>query len=181
MFPLCLSVMDNEIDQAALESIYEEYKLLVFRAARRVLGNDPDAEDAAQDAWCRVAQNFPKIHALPRNKLGAYLVIMSRNAAVDVLRKKRDTVLLPEERQLCGGLFEEDTAARLDLAAQLRALGLRDRVLLERKYILGHTEQEIALALGVDKSTVSRRLAALRRLLAEKLGEEEPFHDRSRI
>ena len=157
MFPLCLSVMDNEIDQAALESIYEEYKLLVFRAARRVLGNDPDAEDAAQDAWCRVAQNFSKIHMLPRNKLGAYLVIVSRNAAVDVLRKNRDTAPLPEERRLCGAPFEEEAAARLDLAAQLQALELRDRVLLEQieSYISGldlHTQAVFRLRLFGERS-----------------------------
>jgi FixJ family two-component response regulator len=56
----------------------------------------------------------------------------------------------------------------------LVALGERDRMILGLLYEQGMTQDEIAERLGVDKSTVSRRLVAARARVLEEVWARVP-------
>lgn len=172
MLGICLAMLDNELDQERFARLYEANRRRVYTTAYRVLGDQGLAEDAAQEAWLSIAKNFSQISALERNKAEAYLVITSRNAAITLLRRERPAAPLPEDWALTAPDRAEELTAYHRLVELLRALPEEVRLLMEQRYLLERTEQEIAECCGMHKSTVSRKLSRGRELLRAKLREE---------
>ena len=79
-----------------LDQIFADHKELVFRAAYRITGNASDAEDVLQTVFLRLLrqEQTPEIR-----HLRAYLHRAAVNAALDLLRSKRDSQNVPLEDQ----------------------------------------------------------------------------------
>src|SRR5437588_11434833 len=79
-----------------LDQIFADHKDLVFRAAYRITGNASDAEDVLQTVFLRLLrqEQMPEIRHLK-----AYLHRAAVNAALDLLRLKRDNQNIPLEDQ----------------------------------------------------------------------------------
>ena len=85
-----LSILETDEDRDVLVELYNEYGNAMLRVAKRYFPDDANAaEDAVQNAWVRVAENFKKILDVPCKKRGAYLVIIVKNEAITILRKRR--------------------------------------------------------------------------------------------
>jgi RNA polymerase sigma-70 factor, ECF subfamily len=77
-----------------LEQIFGENKDLVYRAAYRITGNGNDAEDVLQTVFLRLLrqENPPEIR-----HVRAYLHRAAVNAALDLLRARKDNQNVPLE------------------------------------------------------------------------------------
>ena len=53
---ICLQALDSPEDRTRFESLYTAYRGLMFHAARRILNNDQDAEDAVHTAFLSLAE-----------------------------------------------------------------------------------------------------------------------------
>lgn len=86
----------SEASQLGMERLFADHKELVFRAAYRVTGNSSDAEDVLQTVFLRLLRSpqLPEIH-----HLRAYLHRAAVNAALDLLRARKDSQNLPLEDQ----------------------------------------------------------------------------------
>jgi RNA polymerase sigma-70 factor (ECF subfamily) len=71
-----------------LEQIFLSHKDLIFRAAYRITGNASDAEDVLQTVFLRLVrqENISAINNLP-----GYLHRSAVNAALDLLRSRKDS------------------------------------------------------------------------------------------
>ena len=69
------------------EDAVEKYADFVYNVAYRILGNQPDAEDAAQDAFISAYKNFHKFRG--DSAVATWLYRIAVNAALMKLRRDR--------------------------------------------------------------------------------------------
>ena len=101
--------------------------------ARKFFGQDYGlAEDAVQNVWTKVVENFFKVQAVPYKKRGAYLVIMVRNEAISMIRKQRKEIPLNEA--IIGEEFDIEDSSQpiLDIIHKMPELY---RAVLEMRFV----------------------------------------------
>src|SRR5690349_21589354 len=72
----------------SLAQLYDRYSPLVYSVALRVLGDTGAAEDLLQEVFMQLWRN-PSLFDSSRGSLGSWLAVISRNRAIDVLRKRK--------------------------------------------------------------------------------------------
>ena len=169
-------MLDWQADAGPLvTALYQAHGVGLIRLAVVMLGDRPAAEDVVQEAFCGLYRRWDHLDD-PGNAL-RYLRSSVLNGCRSVLRNRGrlylrlgqepgrpDSVESAESTALVG---EEHRA----VLAALRRLPDRQRAALVLRFYLELSEAEIAQAMGISqgtvKSTVSRALAALGRLLEE--------------
>jgi RNA polymerase sigma-70 factor (sigma-E family) len=156
-------------------ALYQAHGVGLIRLAVVMLGDRPAAEDVVQEAFCGLYRRWDHLDD-PQNAL-RYVRSSVLNGCRSVLRNQSrlrsrpgpqpggpDTAESAESAALVG---EEHRA----VLAALRRLPDRQREALVLRFYLELSEAEIAQSMGISqgtvKSTVSRALAALGRVLGE--------------
>jgi RNA polymerase sigma-70 factor (sigma-E family) len=163
---------DREIDASeAVTAIYQKHALGLTRLAFLMLGDRQTAEDVVQEAFCGLYRAWGRMsdHA---NALG-YVRTSVLNGCRSALRRgkrvPRPLVVSPAASAEATVLARERQRETMNA---LRRLPPRQREALVLRYFADLPEQETALAMGVSrgtvKSTTSRALAALARMLQEE-------------
>lgn len=75
-------------DQGAMAELYDRYSSVVYAVALRVLGDTGAAEDVLQEVFLQLWRN-PGAFDAARGSLGSWLAVVTRNRAIDSLRKRR--------------------------------------------------------------------------------------------
>jgi RNA polymerase sigma-70 factor (sigma-E family) len=158
----------------AVTALYEAHALGLVRLAVVMLGDRPAAEDVVQEAFCGLYRRW---HALSEetNAL-AYVRSSVINGCRSALRRRVRQLALADADQP----GESDSAESEALLGEehrqvllaIRRLPGRQREALVLRYYLDLDEAEIASSMrisrGTVKSTTSRALAALGRILEEQ-------------
>jgi RNA polymerase sigma-70 factor (ECF subfamily) len=141
----------------------------VWRTARRVLGDEAEAEDVAQEAMLRLWRVAPEWRA-GEAKVTTWLYRVAVNLCTDRLRKRRgvglDAIPEPEDGApgVAAGLMEADRMAALDAA--LMALPERQRQAVVLRHLEGLANPEIAEIMGLGVEAVESLTARGKRNLA---------------
>lgn len=158
----------------------EKYRHRIYTLSYYYLGKSEDAEDVTQEVLVRLWKNWEKVDG---NTLQAWLVRVTRNACVDMARKRESYRAVVREENyeaVSAGAADgqPDPRALLemsDLRQQLKlALGqikepYRSIVILRE--IQGMTYTEISEALEIPVNTVKVYLHRGRRMLRDQLRE----------
>lgn len=157
-------------------SLYAAHRLALVRLAVLLVDDLPSAEDVVQDAFAELARHPERLRD-PGAAFG-YLRTSVVNRSRSALRRRRTARgyvaptsgdAPPADEQVV--LAEEHAT----LLAAVRRLAPRQREVLVLRYWSGLSETEIAQACGIArgsvKSTASRALAVLERILTEN-GEQ---------
>src|SRR5215475_13544192 len=75
-------------NQGAMAELYDRYSSIVYAVALRVLGDTGAAEDVLQEVFLQLWRN-PGAFDSARGTLGAWLAVITRNRAIDTLRKRK--------------------------------------------------------------------------------------------
>src|SRR3984893_16475865 len=75
-------------DDSAMAILFDRYSSMVYAVALRVLGDTGAAEDVLQEVFMQLWRN-PGVFDSSRGNLGAWLGVISRNRAIDSLRRRR--------------------------------------------------------------------------------------------
>ena len=170
MLAICLAMLETEQDQQRFARLFEAYEKKIYGMSLHILGDQMWAEDAAQQTWLKLVQNWERISALPWNETEGYVVTVAKNAALDILRAERKTTAFPENWDLPA---REDTQAEYDyLVSLIRALPENYRRILELKCVEEQTNREIAQRLRINESTVAVRILRGKAILRERLERE---------
>lgn len=162
-------------DAVAFRALAGRHLGVVLVHARRMLRDDAEAEDVAQEAMLRLWQQAA---ALDVGELGVrpWLRRVASNLCIDRIRAGRRvdvTDEVPEQEaepdQLVG-LEQKDLAARVDAA--LRALPERQRIALTLFQYDGLSQIEIGEKLGVSDEAVESLLSRARRTLRKLLNDD---------
>jgi RNA polymerase sigma-70 factor (sigma-E family) len=164
-----------------IDELYRAHGLGLVRFAVLLLGDQPAAEDAVQEAFLGLYRSWQRGRE-PDDVL-PYLRAAVLNAARTALRRRaRQQVVLraAAEPQLPMWSAEAEVMADEDGRTVLAAVALlprRQREVLALRYFLDLPEKEIAAMLGISRGTVasatSRGLAALARTLRDRKLKEE--------
>ena len=155
----------------AVTALYQAHALGLIRLAVVMLGDRPAAEDAVQEAFCGLYRRW---HYLSdQGKALSYVRSSVINSCRTVLRRRRRQASLagdpPGESAEALALVGEE---HRQVLTAIRRLPARQREVLVLRFYLDFDEAEIAASMrisrGTVKSTTSRALAALGRLLGEQ-------------
>lgn len=156
----------------AVTALYQAHALGLIRLAVVMLGDRPAAEDVVQEAFCGLYRRW---HALSDTENAQRYVRSSViNGCRSVLRRRSRQPAglagdLPGESAESAALVSEE---HQQVLTAIRRLPSRQREALVLRFYLDLTEEEIAASMrisrGTVKSTTSRALAALGRILGEQ-------------
>jgi len=186
--------MARKGDQEAFSRLVEQYQTPVFHLCYRMLGNESDAEDAAQETFLRAYQNLKRYD--PNRSFITWLLSIAAHYCIDQHRRRRLPVtpldVLPDEIIPDGLPVPEKISAENEvnqrLRTMLKSLGPQDRAALIMRYWYDFSEEEIAASLKLTVSAVKSRLHRARRELAqtwlarqqeESLGERRPYESQA--
>lgn len=155
-------------DKAAFVRLIEENQLPMYRAAKAILHQEADVEDAVQEAICRA---FDKLCTLRQTKFfKTWLTRIVINCCYDILRQQKGLFpldVLPEEPR------EEDMDTPIDVQQALQALSENDRLILTLYYLNDLPVKEIAKLLSISEGAAKMRLSSGRKRFREIIGTRE--------
>ena len=168
-------------DAAAFETLVERYQKQVYNLALRMVNNESDAEDLAQEAFIRAWRSLGSFQYT--SQFSTWLYRLTSNICIDFLRAKKrrkvisltmlrddedsqwdlpDTEPLPEQQMIAA----EDRAA---LARALASLDPDYRQVLTLRIVNECSYQQISQILGIAEGTVKSRLSRAREQLRNKM------------
>ena len=149
-------------DQSAMAELYDRYSSIVYAVALRVLGDTGTAEDILQDVFLQLWRN-PGAFDSARGSLGAWLAVITRNRAIDALRRRRpetdiEDVIVSVAPDLAGEADRSRAAERV--RGVLGSMSGPQRAALEMAYFEGLSHSEIATKTGEPLGTIKTRIRA---------------------
>lgn len=87
----------SEDAKAAFRILFERHGGLILGYCSRILGDRSLAEDVSQDVWMKVIQNAKNYEA--RNQLRPWLLTLSRNTCLNVLRSRKSFVQIDNDNE----------------------------------------------------------------------------------
>jgi RNA polymerase sigma-70 factor (ECF subfamily) len=147
-------------DQGAMAQLYDRYSSVVYAVALRVLGDTGAAEDVLQEVFLQLWRN-PGAFDAARGSLASWLAVITRNRAIDVLRKRRpetdiEDVVLSVAPDLAGEAERARAAAKI--RGVLGTMAATQRQALEMAYWEGMSHSEIADKTGEPLGTIKTRI-----------------------
>lgn len=164
----------------AFETTAERYRRRVFSFARSLLSNREEAEEVTQDVLLRLWRHQRRVD---EERLGAWLLRVTRNACYDLLRRRRSLQAAagpPAGEEEAAEVWSADpdpeallqaTDFRRRLKEALDTLGEPYRTIVLLREVQGLPHREIGESLGIPEVTVRVHLHRGRRRLREMLRE----------
>ena len=166
-----LLVKIKEGDEQALTRLFQRHSKLVFSVAMRVLNDREDAEDVLQEIFMQV---WRKPFELRENQqsLEPLLAVMTRNRAVDSIRKRKLTQQvddLPLASPVNLAVESENSLLLARVREVASHLPAEQQIALDMAFFQGLTHSEIAAKTDTPLGTVKTRIRAAVNLLERTL------------
>jgi RNA polymerase sigma-70 factor (ECF subfamily) len=167
-------------DTGAFEKLVVEHQAYVYHLAFRVLGNEQEAEDTAQEAFFRAWRSLPKFRAQARFSTWLYRIVA--NLCYNRLpRLRRELSAIGEEeiadhadpREETPHAGLEDAERRAWLHRQIDALPESYRLLVTLRYQRNLAYEEIASITSLPMGTVKTGLFRAKERLRSALSTYE--------
>ncbi|MCH5585515.1 sigma-70 family RNA polymerase sigma factor [Shimazuella sp. AN120528] len=164
----------EQLIRKAQKGDWESFSQVVFSAkdqAYRIaycyLYNENDSMDAVCDA---MEKAYRKIKSLREPQFfSTWFIRIVINECKTQLKKKKNARFHTEVQAVIGQNPEEI----VDLKLALQSLSPSERVIVQMKFFLGYTFQEIAEAIEIPEGTVKTKLYQTLKLLKSKLALQE--------
>ena len=173
-------------DTEAFEALVIEHQNKVYSLALRMVGNEEDARDMAQEAFIRAFNSLTGFRG--DSKFSVWLYRLTSNICIDFIRsraKKRTVSMtwtdedgddageleVPDERFSPEAQLER-TLTRESVRRGLDSLSPQYREILLLREINGLSYDEIGEALGIEPGTVKSRIFRARKKLCDFLLKE---------
>lgn len=171
MFSYSLAMLEDAGDRRLFDQIYRQYYGKMMGTALAVTSSRPQAEDAVHDAFLKLIAHFEDFRAIPEERRGSWLMTVTRNSAVDILRKEGREVPVEEVFGVREAAAPED-GGFLRLVEMIRAMPEAYRRPLELRFVSEWSMAEIAAALDISVGTAKTRIHRGRRLLMDQMRKE---------
>jgi RNA polymerase sigma-70 factor, ECF subfamily len=147
-------------ESSAMTEVFDKYSRAVYSVAFRILKDSGHAEDVMQEIFFQVWRNSDSF-VQGRGSLGAWLVVVARNRAIDLLRRRKPTdsvedVVLTAPVNLAANA--EHNAMMEKVQKVLQELPAEQQQSMELAYFEGLSHTEIAERTGDPLGTVKTRI-----------------------
>lgn len=147
-------------DENAMEDLFRRYSGAVYSVALRVLHDSGQAEDVLQEVFLQLWRN-PAAFVQQRGSLGGWLVVVARNRAIDLLRRRKPSDSV-DDVVLASSVNVAEEAERNTTMQKVRKviadLPVEQQKTLELAYFEGLSHTEIASRTGDPLGTVKTRI-----------------------
>lgn len=174
MLMIYLAALETDEAKDLFEQIYKENMQDMYAVAYAVLNNREDAEDAVHQSFLKIADNLTKISQMPCHEMRAYIVMISRNTAINMYnsnkRRAKHSETLNESIDYISDYSQEEYTELVDAIKSLPQI-YKDALFL---YCLqGFSAKETAKMLGITAENVRQRVSRAKQLLREILERGE--------
>ena len=156
-----------------IENMVPALRPLMVKVGRDFFGNPTDAEDVAQEGLIRLWKYCERLSA--ERNMEALAIKVAKNICVEIYRKRNTQTVTLE-----GGIESSETLAYADTSIEagetqqkideaLERLSPRERELLRKRHIEGHTAEEIAQETGIPKPSVKSMISMARKKMMKEL------------
>ena len=168
-------------DNEALEEVLSCYEKRVYNIAYRVMGNEADAQDAAQEALTKMYMSIGSFGF--RCAFSSWVYKLTVNTCIDLIRKNKYNAY-NKSLELDSSLgnevidktaysnpedFLDSTEILGSILVELYKLKANDRIAIVLKDVQGFSYQEISEITGVSVGAVKSRLFRGRERLKKQL------------
>ena len=165
-------------DERAFEALITPHADATYRLCLRMMGNEQDAADMAQEAFLRAWRSLSSYKG--QSRFSTWLFRVTTNVCLDELRRRKrgesESMQALEENGLeivDTGDTPESALDRAELRRELKSaiacLNEDQRAALILRDVQGLPYEEIARALDLNLNTVKSRISRARAALREKL------------
>jgi RNA polymerase sigma-70 factor (ECF subfamily) len=166
-------------DSKAFASLVRSVQRSVFGLSLRLLANDAEASEVAQEAFLRAYQNLGRYDV--ERPFDLWVMAIARNLCLDILRRRgkhrsEDVEEMKDVLPASQKTQEEQVIAsqeRISLEAAMATLSTEDREVLALYYVQKRTTREIAEVMSVAPGTIMARLFRAREKLRNKMQPKE--------
>jgi len=167
-------------EEKAWAEFIRRFSGLVYYSARARLRrngfsfSDEDLQDIAQNVFVEMWEKSSLADVRERDKIKAWLSIVSQTRALNFMRSKKERLLGEDELFRIENIVSDNGEAnRLELAEELETaiepFEPREKIILKLNIIHGKTHKEIAAFMNMPINTVSTIIARRKEFLREKL------------
>jgi RNA polymerase sigma-70 factor (ECF subfamily) len=152
-------------------SLYRQYSKAMFNIAYRMTNNREDAEDILQETFTECFRNISSFRF--ESTFGAWLKSILINRSINHLKKKKVTLVYPEDLPDVRDSYEEEPEYNVEkVFSTIEKLPDGYRIILTLYLLEGYDHSEISQILGISESTsksqYSRAKEKLRIMLLNK-------------
>jgi len=160
-------------DLAAFERIMSQCERRVLRVALRLLNNQQDAQDAAQEVFLRLYRHFGDLDETRGYEPWLYRVTV--NVCRDMARGRRRSIGLADVPDLVSpqadAYHDAERAQQREIVRRgLSRLGEKERAALVLRDVEGLSTREVAGILGSSENTVRSQICSARLKLRDFTG-----------
>ncbi len=165
MLTLIWTMTNEPDDRAFLEQLYLEHYRLMYWVAAKSITDPQDRSDVVHDSLVHLIPQVKKLRSMPPAALTGYITVTVRNTAYNLLRQQRRQrehlpLVCPDPReqdQTFDRLIHqwEDQELLLALAQRMTE---DERILLEGKFLLHLSDEELAKQLGCKVESLRTKL-----------------------
>lgn len=183
MLSFYLSLLTDESNKIKFEQFYLQYRHTMLWIAEEILDDHELAEDAVHEAFLRVLDHIQNIFPEKCNKTRSYFVIIVRNIALDMLRKRKqlDEANIDDQLNIPADELsdpEMSVRRRENVEQIMKALKRMNQTytdILTLHFVHECSSQEIAQILNLSPENVRTRLHRGRKQLLSLLKEDDDF------
>ena len=162
-------------DGPAFQCLVERFRQRVWRICFRLMGDETDANDAAQEVFVRLFLNRARFEG--RSKYSTWVHGLAVRTCLTLRRsrsrrRKHETIT---DTQLSPTTKKSEAAATnlsLDLMKMLDILNEEDRAMLIMKHAEGHSYEELAEIFNLSVSACKMRLSRAKEKLKQRFPDQ---------
>lgn len=171
-------------DRTFFNAFYEKYKNFMYHAARKYADIPQDCEDVVHDSLVRLMNNISTLRLLDHAETLKYIALTVKSVYLDneKSRKTDDLLFLNDAEmeaimveQFYGYRSDQAITAKLAVHKLRQILPARDWTLLDAKYNLGLSQQEIGKLMNVSPDSVRMLLHRARKKAIKILDSETVY------
>ncbi|MBX5438811.1 MAG: sigma-70 family RNA polymerase sigma factor [Thermoflavifilum sp.] len=165
-------------NEEAFRYLYDHYAAALYGVVLKVVNEQEMANDLLQEVfvkiWNRIDSYDPQ-----KGRLFTWMLHIARNTAIDMLRSK--SYQQQEKNQSLESNVHISNSMEMSTSMMVEQMGLKNvlnrlsdeqRILIEKAYFKGYTQEEIAkelaMPLGTVKTRIRNALLTLREILQER-------------
>lgn len=183
MIPICILVMEDEDDCAFMTHLYKTYHRLMYSEIRKIVTDSWVVDDVMQTTLENLMKKVADLRIKDRSRLVNYIISACKLNALNYLRNTtRRTIFSfdddwdaedPEQNLQTIELRLVEAEEREHLARVWPELDERSRLLLEGRYILEKSPEELARDLGIKPASVRMALTRARKAAYQLMQQQD--------